>query len=154
VRRRVVITLLVLGAIAAPPSAGAGAAEDMPTCRFGLAAGDGAHVLRFRSRCEFEQTSIQIGPTGKLSGVSAETTIGGRADPGDGFMCSREEGTVACAGRAGEGARVEGRFRTRRPACEVSANALISGGVDCEAGEACIDIAYIGAFEVRKPKGC
>ena len=156
-RRRVLIPLLAITTttIAAPASLAGSSTEPTAACRVGLRAAAGPHAVGFHARCCYELRSLKIKPDSKLTGIRERVKITGSADPEDAFACSRaSRNVVDCAGSAGRGARIEGRFEVRGPACGISANATVWGGVDCDGGDACIEIAYIGAFGDLRPRGC
>jgi hypothetical protein len=150
-RRGVLIALLAVSL--GVPSVEAGEAGPENRCRVSLEKAPAAHALSFSAVCDYEMTRIKVEPSQELRNVRRGTSLSGRVDPEDRFSCSRNDGGVACRGRAGEGARVSGVLRIRGPACETSAGFTTRGNIDCDSG-VCALPEFISASHVRRPKGC
>lgn len=81
-----------------------------------------------------------------------------RGDPGDSLRCRQRSETLgACEGTVGENVRVLGALKVRGGPCgrhRLRATFRITGGMDCEPGEACPDIGYSSTVRVEEPRGC
>jgi hypothetical protein len=157
--RRLAAVAVGLGAalaVAAGSAAEDRAVSAAPECQVAIRTGAESHALRFRSRCNFEQTRIRIHPSFQVLGVRHETRLTGAVDPGDTFRCRGDRGAnrVRCRGTAGSGASVHGLFETSAFSCEVSSKVRIEGGADCEPGTDCPAVGYLQTVGIERPRDC
>ncbi len=155
---RASIALLLTGAsllLGAPPAGSVGGAT--PDCRAHTLAGRESHRVLFTASCNFEIFRILMRPTSKAAGVWRATRIEGEADPGDKIACrqNRRRTKVICDGRAGAGARVNGRFETEDVVfdCDVKIAFEINGAPECD-GEVCPELAVFWNKPARPPRNC
>jgi hypothetical protein len=160
VRLRRAITVGLLSAALLPVAkvgAEQGGADpiDGASCEIGMARTTDAHRLRFSTKCNFEQSSIRLHPDGVLDRVDPTLRVTGDADVDDEFGCrQRGEEVALCQGRAGSGAKVVGRLATMRAGCGLATKVRVIGGVDCDQGDVCPDIAFIVRQRIAEPRGC
>jgi hypothetical protein len=154
VRRPVVIALLVLSATpAATASPASGSFE--PTCRIAAETASRATWIRVDTRCNFEQTQVRIDAGDRIGDYDPHASLAGRVDPEDYFTCGRDgRSKMSCSGRAGRAARVRSSFQLREPRCRARIDIDVWGGVDCEPGQACIDVGYSDRARGLRPNGC
>jgi hypothetical protein len=157
-RRALIAAALASAALAMTPAAGSGGAGEIDDARCDLdarATASGA-AIDFRVRCSnIEPFQVKLRPS---TGVERGRAIGVKPAPtaNDRFACEavREGKTLQCRGHMEDGAALKGRLRPDGPVCRTAIPWVVFGGVDCDGGEACIDIALADSGEVRRPRGC
>jgi hypothetical protein len=115
--------------------------------------------LGFEVRCDFEPSQLAIDPDHRVLSTRRQASITGGdpgGDPGQQMGCRRnhEGRSIRCLGRAENGATIAGRFRVAGDPCATATDFTVTGGVDCDGGEACIEVALIDERADRRPSGC
>jgi hypothetical protein len=139
----------------------AGAARRLggePDCRASTEPGRESHRWIFKARCDFEINRLVADPSSPVFGVWNRTRIAGDRDPGDTIRCrpGPKRRNVRCHGVAGASAKVIGRYETKdlNFDCDVRTRFHIFGGIDCEPGDGCAEIAFAVRIPPKPPLGC
>ncbi len=61
---------------------------------------------------------------------------------------------LSCSGRAENEATIRSRMQVSGDRCRTRTSFEITGGVDCDGDEACIELAVIDERTDRRPSGC
>ncbi len=111
----------------------------------------------FRLRCNFAVNQIYLRTDKRLERVYERPRLE-RPDPEDELSCRRISKAVGrCLGEVGEDVRILGALRVKGGPCgpdRLGTLFRVQGGVDCEPGEACIEVAYEVRVRVEQPRGC
>lgn len=111
-----------------------------------------------RLRCPFEIRHVSFRTSKPLERVYERPRLE-RPDPGDSLTCRRSSSETlgVCDGTVGEDVRILGALKVKGGPCgrnPLRATFRIQGGIDCEPGEACAEIAYSVRVRVEEPRGC
>ena len=145
---------LLLPLLALFPATTAGRFE--PDCKAVTKAAGGRYNLTFRVKCNFSADSVVAQPNRPIERVRHRPALD-RPDPEDHVRCHRDRNPPAatCAGEMGDNVRLRGALRVRGNPCHALRTGFgVTGGVDCEPGQQCIDIGYAANLPPKPPRGC
>ncbi len=151
---------------ASPPTASHARSEADPVCRAVLETLSRGDIypsspprtnVGVRLRCNFELRHVSFRTSKPLERVYERPKLEG-PDPGDSLRCRQSSRTLGvCDGTVGEDVRILSALRVKGGPCgrnPLRATFRVSGGIDCEPGEACAAIAYTTTVRVEEPRGC
>jgi hypothetical protein len=133
--------------------------EPADTCTAETGAGERRRQLSFEVSCDFEPFRVVVDPDRRVLAARANAEVEGgdpQGDPGQEFSCEVVRGgeSVECTGQAENGATIRSRMIVGGDRCRTKTRFVITGGVDCDGDEVCIELAVIAERTDRRPSGC
>jgi len=156
---RTCLAVAVLALVAAPllPGGAPDAREFSPSCGAVVQAAEGKRNVRYRVRCNFLVSALDIRSSRPLHRVLRRPRLD-NPDQGDRLVCRRTGARrgVRCRGETGQDVRIRGAYAVKGDPCAgLKTRFDASGGIDCDdPGFACPLIGYRGTVRREQPRGC